>query len=381
MSMVSTGAIDAAGRVPHTPTANTDLMRPVLQRLLPPVLVAMCALGAIVNFGMSIRGAGSYGVDFNQFYSAGRLAGTGRLYDQAALRQLEAAHGPHVFCGRLPVVAYGMKLVTWLPFFTARTLWFAASVAALLAAGLLWPGLERRTLWTAIAWSVPAGYVLVLGQDTSFWLAFFAAGLWLLERDHPRWAGIAFALCICKFHLAVGIPILLVSRKLWQTLAAGAIAMLVLVAACFPIEGLSWPRHYLAVIGSPDFSIAFGRMPNLHGLAWWLPASGLVEAAGAVALAFVLWRFCAHTTSVGIAGAATAAAGLLLGHHGYFNDCVLLIPLAVAVVLRRTAAPRWLRFAAALVLTPVVPMFLSSPHPLPGQLLVVGFVFSALLLE
>ena len=59
--------------------------------------------------------------------------------------------------------------------------------------------------------------------------------------------------------------------------------------------------------------------------------------ACAAALIILLWRMCRETSEIGIAGAATAACGLLLG-HGYANDCVLLMPLAVGVLQKPGAA-------------------------------------------
>ena len=58
-------------------------------------------------------------------------------------------------------------------------------------------------------------------------------------------AGCGICTCICKFHLALGIPVLLVSQKRWKALIAGAGTFALLIAACFLIEGPGWVRHYL----------------------------------------------------------------------------------------------------------------------------------------
>jgi hypothetical protein len=152
----------------------------------------------------------------------------------------------------------------------------------------------------------------------------------------------------------------------------------VLLAACFPIEGLAWPLRYWKIVRSPIFSVE-GSMTNLRGLAYWLPASAWFEAVGAAALIVLLWRVCRGPSDLGMAGAATAACGLMLGHHGYGGDCTLLLPLAVLTLVR--PGPLWMRGWAALLLTPVFIWLLLSPHPVWGQSLVVGFVFAALLVE
>src|ERR1035441_7265684 len=97
-------------------------------------------------------------------------------------------------------------------------------------------------------------------------LMFFSGGLWLMEKKRPWSAGIVFALCICKFHLALGIPVMLVAQKRWKTLIAGTVTGVVLIASCFLIEGPSWPLQYAMSSQIPAFSPAPSRMPNLHGL-------------------------------------------------------------------------------------------------------------------
>ena len=340
--------------------------------LLAAAVVGGCALGVLVNVQLAFR-AGHGGMDFNQFYAASRLAGTGHLYDWSALRALEAPSGPPIHSGRLPVVSYGVKLIGWMPFPVALLVWRAASVAALLAVCFVWPGASRLGFLAALAWSTPAIYIISLGQDVAFWLLFFALGVALADRGYARLAGVAFALCICKYHLAIGIPIMLVAQKRWKTLAAGGLAVLALLAASFAIEGLSWPGAYLRTLSASDFSPGPRMMPNLCGLASWLPGSAMLELGAAAGVAWLLWFTCRRTPGVGVAGAAAAACGLILGHHGYLQDCALLTPLAVLTVQSRQAAV-WLRGLALVLVTPALTLLLVLGAPFLAQALVVGFV-------
>jgi hypothetical protein len=326
---------------------------------------------------MMAGNSGGSGVDFNQFYAASHLAGTGHLYDWDALRKLEVEHGLEVRTGRLPVVAYGMKVLGWLPYSTARGIWLAACAAALIVFAVTWPGANWMVMAVALSWSMPAALLLLLGQDTPFWLMFFAIGLMLLEKKRPRLAGLAFALCICKFHLALGIPVLLIFQKRWEALLSGAVAAAGLLAACFLIEGPMWPSRYLNAVSNPLFSPAHERMPNLHGLSVWLPQSAAFELASALALIALLWLLCRRTGDLGVTGAATAAAGLLLGRHAYANDCALLIPIA-ALTIQRQETPLWLKAWALVLLSPLPTLLLASSKPLPGQLLIVCFVIAAI---
>jgi len=329
---------------------------------------------------MAINNDTGWGEDFNQFYSASRLAGTGHMYDWDALRRIESENGKEVPTGRLPVVMFGAKVIGWLPYPVARIVWLIASIAALVLCVLAWPGINRPMMALALAWSMPAGLLLVLGQDTPFWLFFVAAALLLMQKGHPRIAGVVLALCICKFHLTVGIAVLLVAQKRWSTLLSAAAAGAALLAACFLIEGPQWPLQYLEAYRQPSFSPGASRMPNLFGIGYWFPWPAAVEVVLAIAVIGLLWMVCRRTPELGMAGAAATAAGLLLAHHCYANDCALSIPLVV-FTMQRGNTPWWLKASAVLVLTPAATFLLTSSKPFLGQLLVAGFAIAAFAVE
>jgi hypothetical protein len=340
------------------------------------IFLVICAAGAALNLWTMIGNAAGWGLDFNQFYSASHLAGTGHLYDWDALRKLEAQHGMAIPTGRVPVVSFGVKSVTWLPYASAQAVWLVASLAALIVFAAVWPGANRMVMAAAVLSSMPVGLLLLYGQDTPYWLMFFALGLWLLQKDRPWLAGVAFAFCICKFHLAVGIPLLLIFQKRWSALCSGAATAAALIAACFLIEGPDWPSRYLAMVSNPNFSVAHGRMPNLHGLSVWAPHAAAFEIAGALALAALLWMLCRRVPDPGVAGAVAAAAGLLLGRHGYANDMALLIPIVVLTLQGKV--PVWLKTWAIVLLSPLPTLVLASSRPYIGQILTIGFVVCAM---
>jgi hypothetical protein len=372
-------ATPEAGRGPDGPASLSTAPRRQPRKMAILLLVVLCYPGVFFNLGWAVTCAVGAGIDFNELYSASRLAGTGHLYDFDALRRLELDHGIAIPCGRLPVVSFAMKPLTLVAYVPARYLWLAISASALIGFAWMWPGVNRRLMMAALAWSLPAGCLMALGQDTPLWLLAFAAGLLLLERGKPRLAGVAFALCLSKYHMAVGIPVFLVAQKRWQTLVAGGATLAVLLAACFPVEGMAWPMRYWATVRNPNFSVAFCRMPNLRGVASWLPHAAVIELVAAAALLVLLWRVCRGTRELAMAGAATAACGLLAGHHAYGADATLLLPLAVLMLGK--PGPLWIRGWAALLLTPAFIWVLFSSQPAWAQTLAVGFVFAALLLE
>jgi len=343
------------------------------------VCIVIGVAGLLIN--LKIVGANPIyeGVDYNQFYSASRLAGTGHLYEWDALQKLEAENGYLVPTGRLPVVLYGHKILSVFPFPVARILWMALSLAALLVTVLTWPGANRPLLAAAFACATPITLAVFFGQDIPFWLMFFSLGLLLLERERPRAAGAAMALCICKFHLALGIPILLIAQKRWKALIAGAVAVAALIGFSFLIEGPEWPLRYRTMATMPIFSTGPKRMPSLRGAAEFLPWPVAAEIGSAAAVAALLWLASRRTSEVGPAGAAVAACGLLLGHHTYVADCSLLIPLA-AMTVQDGRAPVWRKAWASVLLTPVPALMLGAVNPSPlTQLLIDGFVVAALI--
>jgi hypothetical protein len=345
---------------------------------LPAAAALVFFLGLAFDIRVAVLNSSGWGVDFNQFYSAGKLTGTGHLYDWEALRKIEAEHGPGVPTGRLPVVLYGHKLLGILPYRVAQTAWMGLSITALVVFAFTWPGAWPPLMALALAWSMPVTMLILFGQDTAFWLMFFAAGLALIERKKPRAAGVAFSLCICKFHLALGIPILLVAQKRWKTLIAGSISLLVLLASCFLVEGTRWPLEYLKMSQMTEFSPAPDVMPTLSAIASHLPWPAAIEILCAIAVVLFLVVVCRRTADIGVAGAAAAACGLLVAHHALYADTSLLIPLGVLTV-RHPGVPPWLKALAVLILSPLPFLLAGALHnSLIWQLLIAPFVVTAI---
>jgi Glycosyltransferase family 87 len=338
----------------------------------------VCVLGLSFNIYLAATNPSGWGVDFNQFYSASKLAGTGKLYDWESLRAIEAQRGQPVPTGRLPIVAYGVKLVSWMPYRAAQITWLIASAAALALFAIAWPGANRMLMAVSLSWSMPMALLLVFGQDTPFFLLWIALGLLLLQRGSPRLAGVLFALCICKYHLALGLPVLLLAQKRWSALLSACAAGVVLMAACFALEGWGWPAQYWGLVFT--LSPALFRMPNVHGIASWFPWPLPVEITLFVLVAALLWMVCRRTSDLGVAGAAATAAGLVLARHGYANDCILLLPMLVFTV-QRHAVPQWLKLWALYLLTPATALLLTTPKPFAGQIPAVLFVMVALATE
>lgn len=352
-------------------------VRPALSGSLP-ISVAALAIGLVclagIVFGVCM-GSAVPSVDYNQFYSASKLVGTGQSYNWPALQALETVRTVRIPTARLPIVLFGHKLLAWMPYAAARTIWFGLSVAAFLTAGLLWPGLPGGQLCVAACWSIPVACVLAFGQDVAFWVLAFALGLALLQRRKDGAAGLVLSLCICKFHLAVGLPVMLLAQRRYRAFAAATMAVPLWIAACFAVDGIGWPARYLRMTAMPEFSTAPDRMPCLLGL---FPDQKVIVLVLMAITLVALWRVCRHTSNIGIAGAITAATGVIVAPHALVGDCALMLPLCVFAVQTPFTMTSVLKPWALLLLSPGPALFLGSRCPWTGQCVIVGFLLAFL---
>jgi hypothetical protein len=323
-------------------------------RLILAAGIAGACVCLWLGFSVPERGA-----DFNQFYAAGKLAGSGHLYDWDRIQAIEQLNGVAIPFGRFPVYAVLFKPLAWLPFAYARASWLAINLAALLAFAALWPVTRRDRLWMSLCWSCPAALLLSTGQDTGLFLALIALGIRLLQAGRQFAAGLVLSLCAAKIHLALGIPVFLLANRQWTALAGGALGGLVQLAVSFAAEGAGWPTKLLRLASISEFSPAVPKMPNLFGLTHWLPGAGIIEASLAIAVLAAVWLVSRRST---LAAGATSAVigGLLVGHHAYVYDAVLLLPaLALAWEVR---LPDSLRYWILLLSTPLPYLALMQDH-------------------
>jgi hypothetical protein len=227
---------------------------------------------------------------------------------------------------------------------------------------MLWPFSHRGLLALTICWSYGLAMCVALGQDTPFTMLFLVGGIVLLERRQDVAAGLVLSLAMNKFHLAACVPVLLIALRRWRALGSGAVGCGALVAVSFVIEP-NWTQQLAGLSGRSDFSPAPYKMPNVHGLAYWFPASIYVEivlTAAIMAAVYVIarageWR---RATAVGL------TAGLLTSFHSYAYDTVLLLPL-ITLVLGADDSPRVAKIWAIFVSVPAV--YLLMMHPATGM--------------
>ena len=328
---------------------------------------------------MALRSPTAWNVDFNEFYSAGKLVGTGRLYDWSALRPIELEHTLQtVPFGRIPAFAVAFLPFSVMPYTLARILWLILGFAALAAVVALWPLSRWERLAAAMCWSVPSAMCLAFGQDSVLFLFFVALGLAFLRKGHDFCAVVALSACAAKPHLALLLPVLLAARGKWKSIQGGMVGGAVMLLVSFAVEGVDWPARLLALSRAPEFNPAPDRMPTLAGLLAIIGGSLPVQIAVSITVVAACWVL-SRRLPLAPAMALALAGGLLISPHAYGYDALLLLP---ALMLPFEAGhPLWNQTWAVLLMTPLPYLILLSPRPTAGHLAVSGFTLMLFALE
>jgi hypothetical protein len=309
----------------------------------PAYLGVLCILAAGISIWAGLRAVGTDD-DFVGIYAAARLAGTGHLFDVDRITSLEANYQPKPHSLpflRLPIYALAWKPLTWLSYPMARSFWGLLNLAAMVAGVLLWPG-GGKWAKALVLCSYPFVYNLILGQDTAIFLLFAILGCRLMEKNRNWAAGGLISLCAIKFHLALLLPVALIAKRKWGA-ACGAAGGLLALVALSSIEGIDWPiREFRSIQGE---RIGPAEMPTFFGFSVWFRGHELIEIVlGFVLAALVLWIIL-RSPNMWTAMAAALAGGLLVSHHAYLYDAVVLMPL---LLLTLESGRGW-RVAAILI--------------------------------
>jgi hypothetical protein len=159
-------------------------------------------------------------------------------------------------------------------------------------------------------------------------------------------AGMALALGLIKWNLFLPAPILLWRR--WRAAWYAAGAAIALVALSTAIAGRNWFSTYFAATLPQGNDLVPYRMPNLHGL-FYRAAAVEYAATAAILLAVALL---APRLDFPHGFCVAMAAGVLVSHHAYVYDLVLLIPV-ILIVMHLENVPAVLPACLILLLSPV----------------------------
>jgi len=288
--------------------------------------------------------------DYSPFYAGGKLLGSPHIYEPAAifgvLDRVIGCHAAWAVWIKPPFYAVFMWPLAQLPFDWALWIWRALGVCALAGFVWLWPG-NRYAAAAMLVWSSPVAANFTNGQDVAFLLLFIVAGYRLMERGNLFAAGLVLGLCAVKFHLFLLLPVLLIEKRAWRTLAGVATTGAALAGLSFAAGGPHWIAGYVTALRTlgPFYDSGGFAYPNLrclfHGYSWafFLAAAVILVIAGLL----IRSRSLAHGFAAVIMG------GLLLAPHSTLCDLALLAPVAILAV----ASGGLVRYAGLLLMSPL----------------------------
>jgi alpha-1,2-mannosyltransferase len=341
------------------------------------VLLVMLGLSTLFFLGLSKNGIDPLGrpigTDFISFWAAATVAATGHpaaVYDIATHWAAQQAQFPDV---KLPYTAFFYPPVyllfcmplALLPYFWSLGIWLLATGFACLRT------LQLRGSEVGIATilAFPAAYVNVLhGQNGFLTTALFAGGFMALPR-RPVVAGICFGCLVYKPHLAILLPLALLSCRRWVTLTVAAVTAMALCAASALVFGLDTWRGFLAGIpvarqALEDGLVGDAKMQSLFAAARMfgveLHAAYAMQTVVTLLMAALVVYLCVKRPAAEATGALVAAASLLSTPFLLAYDLMLLaLPLIwIYACAHRTGFLPWERFI--LVVSFALPLISSS---------------------
>ena len=301
--------------------------------------------------------------DFVSAYAGASLAGSGKLYDLAAVSRAEAPLGDSrqlMVFPRFPYYAALLSPLRWLSYRTAYWTWQCISLAAVLAFVAFWPAPQKWITLVACCWSLPLAACFIMGQDTTLVMAALAVSLALFFRGRHFAAGLAISLCSIKFQLFLTLPLLILTRRWWRFgggLAAGGAALL---GISFAVEGRTWPVQYVQALRTPILTPSFGLMPNLNGLFAGQPHAALLAGIGACVVLAAAWVVMFRGESAD-AFTAMLVGGLLLSYHAFIQDAAILVPAGLLLIFSQTR-PGY-RLVGLILLSPLAFLTFRMAHP------------------
>lgn len=324
---------------------------------LKRVFVYAMALAAITNtIGLALyihvpRFAESPGADFIQFYSAALLArdNSDKIYDVEAQKEMQKRFSPGarqgVYWPYLHAPFFTVLLIPLGSFSYVEAFWvwslltlilYCSSVAVI---SRLDParGPPLR-LALAVAYGAPVFYWLIAtGQTTGIAVFLWTASFALMKKGRIFWA--AFVLGFLSYrvqYLAVVLPILVI-RRMWLGVLGIATSCLLLVVAGGLVFSLDAYWAYIDAVFFQARRIVTLEQPLSHYVTLYgffrslLPHYGAVVCTVASALPLIYWLLNSWRNSRPPEGrvfdlqwALLIAATLLLMHHGFVYDLVLL---------------------------------------------------------
>lgn len=345
--------------------------KPLSKRLLPLLIIA----GVLVNtiFLISLRERWMIGLnDYMGFYSSGKLAFTGKLYDfeehWRIQRAATANYGTAWIFVRFPYYAILLWPFAQLPYLWAWAAFTLASLGSVWTFLTLWPGLNRREALALALACLPLCHSFLNGQDVAFLLLWLTLGIYLLTKEMPFSAGLMLSLVAAKPHLFLFLPLVLAYRRQWRVLAGLATGAAGLFVLSILVAGPEWIQSFVKAISTPVLH-DWHQMPNLE-----LYTGPQVPAKYFYALGIPIFSallYLARNQPLPLLIALSIVPAILLAPHVYLADCALLLPLGLMLLNQKP-------LAAYILLSP---MYIALPYNPPAAYIVPVLILIAWLIS
>jgi hypothetical protein len=306
--------------------------------------------------------------DFIGLYAGARLSGTPQLFSPTAAKRIHheitggRADFPALSFIRPPFYSVLLKPLGRLPYKTAYAIFTAINVAVFVLFLWLYAREYRETLILA-AFSVPMLVSFANGQDTPLVAALAGIASWLAMRRRDFLAGLVLSLAAIKFHLLLLVPVALILHKRWRFLAGGLTGGLALCATALAGEGLDSPLRMLSALSNPAVHPGAEQMTTLRNLVFHFTGgdSRALEAGLAIAATGLYVLASAKPAGFHTAYGMALIGGLLISHHAYPHDLLLLA--AAAPILMLTDCSKAVKTLAVIASLPLLPVALLAGSP------------------
>lgn len=299
--------------------------------------------------------------DFAQLYAGAELAGSGRLYDEAAnvevFRRTVGVTMEGVLYSRPPFYAALLKPLTLLPYRAAFAVFAFLNLGAALWFVWKFRGLAPELPLFA-SFSLPLMAAILNGQDSALVLAFCGLAFLFASAGRDFLAGLILSLCAIKFHLFLPLPLVVLAYRRFAILWGATAGGLALMGLSFAVEGFGWPSEYARLLLSSRLNPCIDCMPNVKGLA---NGNVWVEIAASVFVTAILGWILLKKIRFELSFALAIVAGLLLSQHAYIQDAALLL-LSFAILTGCTSE-KPVRSLIAVAITPPVSLLLLARTP------------------
>jgi hypothetical protein len=331
------------------------------------------------------------GADFVQFYAAAVLAreAPAKVYDVEAQKEMQRRFrgaGREVYWPYLHAPFFTMLLIPlgWFSYAGAFWLWSALTILLCLASVVaLWridsSRAPRLGLALALAYAAPVLYwLLATGQTTAIALAVWTVAFVLMRQRRDFWSGFVLGfLCYRAQYLAVIVPLLLV-RCRWSALVGIAASCLLLIVAGGWFYSFDAYWKYVDAVLTQSQRILTLQQPLMHYITLYgffrpfLSHGAALVSTVLAALPLIYWlvkswcgRPLREAKHFELQWALAMTATLLLMHHGFVYDLLLLHVPLLLLYPHRALLPRYYKFLLlVLYFMPYVLLIVAAELPI-----------------